>query len=185
MVVDFRRRWTGQHSRRPVPFERSYWVLDGLFLAGLYPGAPEEDESRRRVRALCDAGIRHILDLTEADELTWRGPLRHYEDLLEELAPDITWERFPIRDMDIAPKEVISVILESIDCHLERGEPVYLHCLGGLGRTGMIVGCWIVRHGFARGEAALHAISRLRGRALTGSVSPQTWNQCKVVREWV
>lgn len=112
------------------------------------------------------------------------GPLLPYGELLLEFAPGVSWERCPIRDMSIASGEVIRDILDSIDFHLEKGEPVYLHCLGGLGRTGMVLGCWIARHGFASGEGVICALARLREHTVSKTASPQTWEQCRVVQEW-
>lgn len=32
---------------------------------------------------------------------------------------------------------------------LAAGQTVYVHCYGGIGRTGTVVGCWLVRHGLS------------------------------------
>ena len=37
-------------------------------------------------------------------------------------------------------------ILDAIDKALEDGKNVYVHCWGGIGRDGTVVGCWLVRH---------------------------------------
>ncbi len=49
-------------------------------------------------------------------------------------------------------------ILDSIKKYIETGAIIYLHCWGGVGRTGVIDGCWLAEHGYP-GKAA---ISRLR-----------------------
>ncbi|MFZ5949388.1 MAG: fused DSP-PTPase phosphatase/NAD kinase-like protein [Candidatus Rifleibacteriota bacterium] len=38
---------------------------------------------------------------------------------------------------------------------MAAGKPVYVHCWGGLGRTGVVVGCWSRRHGEAEPLAKL------------------------------
>ena len=46
-------------------------------------------------------------------------------------------------------------ILDEIDGAILNGKTVYVHCLGGIGRTGTVVGCYLVRHGIAAGGKAL------------------------------
>ena len=52
-------------------------------------------------------------------------------------------------------------ILDRIDAELADGQVVYVHCWGGHGRTGTVVGCWLVRRG-AVPKAALARIAELR-----------------------
>ena len=71
-----------------------------------------------------------------------------------------------------------------IDEALEAGTPVYVHCLGGLGRTGTVVGCWLVRHGDDDGDA-VGRIAELRSRCRTASSpSPETVEQRRVIEGW-
>jgi len=53
-------------------------------------------------------------------------------------------------------------ILDQIDRGMEQNPAVYLHCWGGRGRTGTVVGCYLARHGMAVGEAALDLLGELR-----------------------
>ena len=50
-------------------------------------------------------------------------------------------------------------MLDTIDQALAAGHTMYVHCWGGVGRTGTVVGCHLVRHG-QQGTAALHALAR-------------------------
>jgi protein-tyrosine phosphatase len=75
-------------------------------------------------------------------------------------------------------------VLDEIDRALAAGHNVYLHCYAGLGRTGTVVGCFLVRHGLA-GDEALRAIRELRREtAFPDSPSPQTEEQARMVRRW-
>jgi hypothetical protein len=67
--------------------------------------------------------------------------------------------RTPLRDFTAPPREEMRMILDLIDSELTDGGAVYLHCYGGIGRTGTVVGCWLVRHGTPP-EDAIEAIGR-------------------------
>jgi len=61
---------------------------------------------------------------------------------------------------------------------------VYVHCWGGIGRTGTVVGCWLVRHGLDDGDP-VRTIARLRRRTPDAwAASPQTAAQRAMVTEW-
>jgi hypothetical protein len=47
----------------PRPDPNTYWVVPGKLLAGEYPGAPDSEETRRRLRRFLAAGVRHFIDL--------------------------------------------------------------------------------------------------------------------------
>ena len=76
-------------------------------------------------------------------------------------------------------------ILDAIDSAMGRRLPSYVHCWGGRGRTGTVVGCHLIRPGLASGEAALAAIERLRRKEETADKpSPETDAQRDMVRAW-
>ena len=78
----------------------------------------------------------------------------------------------------------MSRILDDIDAALEEDRTVYVHCWGGRGRTGTVVGCWLVRHGLDEGDP-LKRIVRLRrdlGRRIRPR--PETSAQCAMVTGW-
>lgn len=90
----------------------------------------------------------------------------------------------PIRGNDCQTAEEMHATLDFIDDELARGATVYLHYWGDHGRTGTVIGCWLVRHGRS-GKEALQRITELR-RAIPPEEgpSPQTAAQCKMVLEW-
>jgi len=68
-----------------------------------------------------------------------------------------------------------------VDAAIQRGGAVYIHCWGGVGRTGMVVGCHLARHGLS-GEQALERIVELRSGL--ANQSPETDAQCALVLGW-
>lgn len=172
-----------------VPFSDTYWVSPGKLLAGVTPGSADPDASRRNLTALVSAGIRHIIDLTEEKE-TGRPDSRYpsYRDQLERLnlqQESVTRERMPIKDTWIPTRVDMCRILDRIDTNIAHGKPVYLHCIGGRGRTGTVVGCYLARHALADGEQILRMIEALRAHQPHRLPSPETPQQVDLVLSWV
>lgn len=175
---------------RAVPFDRSYWVEPGKLLAGAYPGNRDPRRAREKMERLLDAGIRTVVDLTGEAETNWAGePFAGYAQALAEAAGErgvpSRCLRFPVADFSIPSRETMSAILDAIDASLARGNPVYVHCWGGIGRTGTVVGCWLARHGIASGEEALERIADLRrDDPLSWRFSPESDEQRRMVTTW-
>lgn len=172
-----------------VPFPRSYWVIPDRFLAGAYPGSVNPEEAKEKMNALIYSGIRSIINLMEQDEVNDYGePFSPYDGIFLELGRtrglDLTFQRFPIKDMDIPTLQDMNRILNAIDVSLSADRPVYVHCWGGKGRTGIVVGCYLVRQGLS-GHEALEKIKDLRRYETQGNLpSPQTTSQREMVISW-
>ena len=158
------------------PIENCYWVVPGQLLAGEYPRDLDEDSSRAKLARLTEAGVSVFIDLTEAPDLY------SYAQWIE----NGTHLRFPIEDTKVpCSPEQTTAILDAIDEHISEGRTVYIHCMGGVGRTGTIVGCWLARHGLG-GHAALDRLHEL-WRACPKSRyrrSPESREQERYIREW-
>ena len=173
-----------------VPYPRSYWVVPGRLLAGEYPGSPDAEKARDKLGRLLDAGIRSFLDLTEDGETNWQGQrFVPYEPVVLALArergDEATYARHPIPDQGVPTPEELVRILDAVDASLAASRPVYVHCWGGIGRTGTVVGCWMARHGRARGQDVLALLRELRKADPTAyRESPETDEQRLVVTSW-
>ena len=77
-------------------------------------------------------------------------------------------------------------ILDALDLALAGGRKAYVHCYGGIGRTGVAVGCFLVRHG----QTGPQAIQELGGwwRKVPKSAfhpnSPETLQQREFILRW-
>jgi hypothetical protein len=155
----------------------TYWLAHGWVMAGEYPSHRDGvDVSRARLAWLADSGVQAFVDLTQEGEYS----LPAYSRLLE----GATYRRFPIGDLSVPTREGMREILDAIDGHVDAGEPVYVHCYAGIGRTGTVAGCYLVRHGLS-GRQALARLVDLRRRTLKGrQESPQTAEQRSLVLSW-
>jgi hypothetical protein len=166
------------------PIPNSYWVRPGQLLAGEYPMDWDDQMSRQKICRLLEAGVTFFLDLTQAGEYG----LKPYTPLMEEEAAamgrSVKHQRMPIRDRGTPTLEEMARVLDTLDAALAQGQTVYVHCYGGIGRTGTVVGCHLVRHSLG-GEEALEEIARLRQATPAGWVtSPETKAQRQMVRNW-
>ncbi len=75
-------------------------------------------------------------------------------------------------------------ILDDVDAAIDGGGIAYVHCWGGIGRTGTVVGCWLMRHGLDGGDP-IRRIAELRRDVSDAWVaSPQTAAQRAMVSAW-
>lgn len=174
-----------------APFMKSYWVVLGNLLAGCFPGGPGDEKKLKVRESLINCGINYIINLTEEDEVySDNNPFDPYEDHIQAIAKangkKVTIERMPIKDMGVPERTGMMKILDTIDAEIDKGRAVYVHCMGGMGRTGTVVGCYLARHGMASGEGALKMIKELRKKTKNpDSASPQTQEQIDMVMSWV
>ena len=158
------------------PIANSYWVEPGKFLAGEYPRDKSGNDTFTKLRALESAGVTLFVDLTE------EGELLPYATRLK----SAEHRRFGIPDSSVPESpEQTAEILDTIDRHINHGGLVYLHCWGGVGRTGTIVGCWLARHGKS-GDAALTRLAKLWRECIKSGWrnSPENSWQRDYVRNW-
>ena len=93
--------------------------------------------------------------------------------------------RHPIPDLGLPAREQMASILTTIREETEAGRPVYVHCWGGVGRTGTVVGCWLAEQGLT-GTEALERIAEIRQHTPDGHRrSPETEAQRSFVCEWL
>ncbi len=170
----------------PPPFGEAYWVVPGMLMAGPHPGGKTAEETVLRVQAMLRAGIRCTVNLTLSEE---EKPEQRYDAIIRALAEtealDVRTVRFALFDGSCPGEAAIRELLDIVDDCIAQGRPVYVHCMMGLGRTGVMVGCHLVRHGAAKPRAAIRHMRGLRSRTTNAKFpSPLTEEQEKRIRAW-
>ena len=168
------------------PTGRSYWVVEGRLLAGAYPGKAASGDLGGRpevTQQLLDVGVDVFVNLTE--DLPGGGDdmLDRYDDHVTGRADII---RLPITDLGLPTVGYMVDILDAIDERLDDGRMLYVHCWGGFGRTGTVIGCWLRRHGYAAADTVQDLVDRLRLGAVDGQHrgSPEMPAQRRFIKDW-
>lgn len=165
-----------------TPNRQCYWVEPGRLLAGEYPRELDEAASRAKLAAYLDCGIDLFIDLTEP------GELLPYAALLQQLAQrrgiGVEHCRFAIADKSVpADPATMQAILARLHTALADGRGVYVHCWGGVGRTGTVIGCYLIETGWPP-AAALQQVNTLWQSVAKVERHPQS-PETAAQRQWV
>ncbi len=161
-----------------TPLPNTYWVLPGRALAGEHPSGEGKSDTLARLKCLHEAGIDYFIDLTEA------GEMPEYRRLLPAKS---YYLRCPMRDQEVPGDVALMHELQSrIRTALKLDRRIYIHCRAGIGRTGVVVGCYLAEDGLD-GRAALKRLNQLwrqSERSQSWPAVPQTDEQTAYILEW-
>jgi atypical dual specificity phosphatase len=136
------------------------WLIEGRLAGVGWPG------SAGALAALRELGVRALISLSER-------PL----DPALLAAAELEARHIPVADFTAPTVAQVEQANAAIAGWLERGMPVAVHCTAGLGRTGTILACYLVRQGSTAGEAIAQVRAKRRG-------SIETVEQERVIAEY-
>ena len=163
------------------PHGNCYWVVPGQLLAGEHPSSTASAVAAARIDALLAAGVRQFVDLTAEGE----GPAP-YAALLLARDPTVAHRRFAIPDFGVPTAALMRAALDAIYAAMGARETTYLHCWGGVGRTGTVVGCLLREQGYSAPEAfdLLERKWRAMEKRTRHPRSPETAAQIAFIEQW-
>lgn len=162
------------------PIEYSYPVSKNVF-AGEHPLFNIYKRSAKgNIPTLLRFGITVFLDLTQSYEVP---------EYASFLPPNVQRISFPIRNFDV-PSSVESVMnlfrrLEQL-IHERPHAKLYIHCHGGVGRTGTIVACYYIYFEHFSFEESLDKMKRKYAQSPRSRImdAPETQSQVEFVRRF-
>lgn len=135
------------------------WIVPDLIAATALPSA-------RDLRRLREAGVTLLVsvvpELPDLDEVE-RADMRHLH--------------LPVDYMSAPSRQQIRKFVSAVEAELRRGGKVAVHCIGGFGRTGTVIACYLV----SQGTDPREAISLVR-RQRPGSIESE--EQVEAVFAW-
>ena len=155
-----------------------YEVIPGLLYAGACPW----------VHSVRNGILSDVLRLQIRDFLTLREDLNIVEvkSSCHESHPDISILQYPIHDFSVPDDALLREILDIIQNTIASQRPMYVSCAKGLGRTGLVISCFLSElHGIT-GDQALQHMNDLRMQSAfeIDSESPETQEQINYVLNW-
>jgi ADP-ribosyl-[dinitrogen reductase] hydrolase len=160
-------------------FLHAWWVTPGRLLAGEYPGNVDPLRARRKVDLLVDVGVRTFVDLTTpADRLDLYEPTIGAVAAARQL--DLDHVSFPIPDLGVVDDDAYDTVTAMIERGLERGA-VFVHCWGGIGRTGTVIGCVLADEGLTYAEIVDRLATLRQGSRKEGRRAPEMREQHELI----
>lgn len=153
-------------------------MAPGSFLAGEYPAGKTQDVTRAKLDLLLgEARVTSFVDLTGAAD-----KLGSYADALPANGR-VRYSSFPIPDMGVIDQGGYDSIVGHIRAEMDRGEVVYVHCWGGMGRTSTVVGAFLIDTEGLDYDGAVARIAELRAGTRKAQLRcPQSVSQHDALR---
>lgn len=108
------------------------------------------------LRDLAEVGVTHLVCLVEASELAWLQPPERPGDRAASVAAaGMAYLHAPIEDFSVPDPEQLARILRFVEEGRASDGSVVLHCWAGLGRSGTLLACALVRQGMSARDAVV------------------------------
>lgn len=148
-----------------------WWAEPGRLLVGRHP-ARCLAEGVDPWAVLARLGIRHLLSLVEVTE----------DRSLPSLppAPNLSIRRFPVGDYGLPDPEALRALVLDLGVG-PQAPPLFIHCMGGCGRSGVVAAALLVARGYCPPDRVQACLDRAREAAGLTADCPETPAQRELV----
>jgi len=152
-IGDAKRKLHGMITGKPDNFS---WIIEKKLAGSAIPTSKEE------VDWLKEEGVKSIVTIRE-------------EPLDDDWIDDIEYLHIHSNDMGVPEFDDLISSVDFIHRQLENNKPVMVHCLAGLGRTGIILACYLIKYEKMSADDAITKIRKER----SGSI--QSYSQEEII----
>lgn len=159
LCIDKVRRHLENTRRLRIDFLPAAGGKAGRIGLTILPGRRDRDRSLAEdLDAIQKAGIKSVLSLVTTAELELYG----VPNLISEIQKvGLEVKRLPIADQGTPTREEIHDAVRWMSAQSEKGD-VLVHCVGGLGRSGLLAACYLVIHDHRLPADALAVVREAR-----------------------
>ena len=152
-IGDVKRKLHGKIWKKPDNFS---WIIEGKLAGSAIPTSTDE------VQWAIDQGVKSIVTIRE-------------EPLDSDYTNNVNYFHVHSNDMGVPEFDDLVKTVDFIHDRIVNDEPVMVHCLAGLGRTGTILACYLIKY---KKMSADDAIQKVRDER-PGSI--QSFSQEEII----
>ena len=123
-IGDAKRKLHGMITGKPDNFS---WLIDGKLAGSAIPTSKDE------IKWVQEQGVKSIVTIRE-------------EPLVDEWIKDVNYLHVMSNDMGVPEFDDLIHAVDFIHRRITNNEFVLVHCLAGLGRTGTVLACYLVKY---------------------------------------
>ena len=136
-IGDAKRKLHGMITGKPDNFS---WLIEGKLAGSAIPTSKDE------IKWMQEEGVKSIVTIRE-------------EPLNQDWTAGMNYLHVLSDDMGVPSFDDLKSSVDYIDKRIQNKEPVMVHCLAGLGRTGTILACYLIKY---EKMSAIDAIQHVR-----------------------